>query len=111
MSASLSNSRLPSSRNFDSIKDSMLQSAELPLAELPLAELPLAELPLAELPLAEVLDDNQWQDIFDAHEIDFASDEDVAELRRQRSDATNLELRRDTAVARQQLAVGKRDSD
>lgn len=57
MAASVSNSRLPRSRNFDLIKDSMLQSDELPLAE--------------------VLDDNQWQDIFDAHGIDFGSDEDA----------------------------------
>lgn len=33
MATSVSNSRLPSSRNFDLIKDSMLQSDELPLAE------------------------------------------------------------------------------
>ena len=57
MVASLSNSKLPVSRNFDLIKDSMLQSNELPLAE--------------------VLDDNPWQDIFDAHEIEFGSDEEA----------------------------------
>ena len=57
MSGSISNSAHPSIRNFDLIKDSMLQSEDLPLAE--------------------VLDDNQWQEIFDAHEIDFGSDEDA----------------------------------
>ena len=39
------------------------------------------------------------------------SDEDVAELRRQRSYATNFELQHDTAAARQQLALGKRGVD
>ncbi|MDB4614608.1 IS4 family transposase [bacterium] len=57
MGTSISNSGLPGSRNFDLIKDSMLQSDELPLAE--------------------VLADNQWQDIFDAYEIDFGSDEEA----------------------------------
>lgn len=57
MSASIPNPQLPSSRNFDLIKDSMLQSDELPLAE--------------------VLSDRQWQEIFDAHEIDFGADEDA----------------------------------
>jgi hypothetical protein len=57
MSASISNSRLPSSRNFELIKDSMLQSDQLPLAE--------------------VLDCNRWQEIFDAHEINFGNDEDA----------------------------------
>ena len=57
MSGSISNSAHPSIRNFDLIKDSMLQSEDRPLAE--------------------VLDDNQWQEIFDAHEIDFGSDEDA----------------------------------
>ncbi len=41
MAASVSNSRLPSSRNFDRINDSTLQSDELPLTG--------------------VLDNNQWQ--------------------------------------------------
>ena len=57
MAASVSNSRLPSSRNFDLMRDSMLQSDELPLAE--------------------VLDGNRWEEICDAHEIDFGSDEDA----------------------------------
>ena len=57
MSRSVSNSQLPRSRNFDLIKDSMLQSGELPLAE--------------------VLDGDQWQGIFDVHEIDFGNDEDA----------------------------------
>ncbi|MDB4614164.1 hypothetical protein OAH18_00600 [bacterium] len=30
-----------------------------------------------DLPLAEVLDDNQWQDIFETHQIDFGNDADV----------------------------------
>jgi hypothetical protein len=30
-----------------------------------------------ELPLAEVIDENQWQSIFESHEIDFGSDEDA----------------------------------
>jgi Transposase DDE domain len=55
MPASVSNCRLPSSRSFALIKDSMLQSAELPLAE--------------------VLDNNQWQEIFDAHEINFGQED------------------------------------
>ena len=41
MGASVANSRLPDSRSFNLIKDSMLQSDELPLAE--------------------VLDENQWE--------------------------------------------------
>ncbi len=57
MASSLSNSHLLSSRNFDLIKDSMLQSDELPLVE--------------------VLDGNQWQESFVAHEIDFGNDEDA----------------------------------
>lgn len=57
MAASVSNSRLPCSRSFALIKDSMLQSNELPLAE--------------------VLESNHWQEIFDAHEIDFGNDEDA----------------------------------
>ena len=55
MAVSISDSCLASSRNFDLIKGSMLQSEELPLTE--------------------VLDGNQWQDIFDTHEIDFGEDE------------------------------------
>ena len=39
------------------------------------------------------------------------SHEDVAELRCQWSNATNLELYHDTAVTGQQLALGKRDVD
>lgn len=46
MAASVSNSRLPSSLNFDLIKDSMLQNDDLPLAE--------------------VLDSDQWQETFAA---------------------------------------------
>ena len=55
MGASVSNSRLPDSRSFNLIKDSMLQSDELPLAE--------------------VLDENQWEAIFGKHQIDFGNDE------------------------------------
>ena len=55
MDRSVSNSQFPRTRNFDLIKDSMLQSSDLPLAE--------------------VLDSNQWEDIFAAHEIDFGNDE------------------------------------
>jgi hypothetical protein len=54
MATSVSNSRLPGSRSFELIKDSMLQSDGLPLAE--------------------VLDDNRWQDIFETHQIDFGND-------------------------------------
>lgn len=57
MTTSVSNSRLPGSRSFDVIRDSMLQSDELPLAE--------------------VLDDNHWQDIFETHQIDFGNDEEA----------------------------------
>ncbi len=56
MSSSISKSGRFDSRNFDVIKDSMLQSDELPLSE--------------------VIDCDQWQEIFDAHEIDFGNDED-----------------------------------
>ena len=56
MSSSISKSRCPRSRNFNLIKDSMLQSDELPLTE--------------------VIDNNQWQEIFDAHKIDFGNDDD-----------------------------------
>ena len=55
MSVSLSNPRLPISRNFGLVKDSMLQSDELPLAK--------------------VLDEHQWQTIFEAHEINFGNDD------------------------------------
>lgn len=57
MAESLTNSRIPVSRNFNLIVDSMLQSGQLPLAD--------------------VLDDKQWQGIFDAHEIDFGNDEEA----------------------------------
>lgn len=57
MGSSVSNSELPVIRGFDLIKDSMLQSDDLPLAE--------------------VLDANQWQEIFDEHEIDFGSDDNA----------------------------------
>ena len=56
MYSSISKSGRFDSRNFDLIKVSMLQSDELPLPE--------------------VIDCDQWQEIFDAHEIDFGSDED-----------------------------------
>ena len=56
MSSSISKSGRFDSRNFDLIKDSMLQSDELSLSE--------------------VIDCDQWQEIFDAHEIDFGNDED-----------------------------------
>ncbi len=57
MSARIANSRLASSRNFYLIKDSMLQKSELPLAE--------------------VFDADQWQAVFDDHEVDFGCDEDA----------------------------------
>ena len=57
MSAPVPNSELLGSRNFDLIKDSMLQSEKLPLTE--------------------VLDGDQWQEIFDSHEIDFGNDDDA----------------------------------
>ena len=57
MSASIANSTPFDSRSFDLIKDSMLQSEELPLAE--------------------VLDADQWQTVFDKHEVDFGNDEDA----------------------------------
>jgi hypothetical protein len=57
MAVSVSNSPLLCSRSFALIKDSMLQSTELPFAE--------------------VLDCNHWQEIFDAHQIDFGNDEDA----------------------------------
>jgi len=46
-----------STSSFQIIKDSMLQSDELPLAE--------------------TLDENNWQQVFDKHEIDFGGDEDA----------------------------------
>ncbi len=57
MAASISNSRILGSRNFDLLQDRMLQAAELPLAE--------------------VLDGNPWPEIFDAHEIVFGNDEEA----------------------------------
>jgi len=45
------------SRNFDLIKDSLLQSEALPLAE--------------------VIDSHSWQAVFDKHEIDFGNDEEA----------------------------------
>ena len=57
MSAPIANSGVLSSRSFDLIKDSMLQSDELPLAG--------------------VLDCDQWQAVFDDHGIDFGGDEDA----------------------------------
>ena len=57
MSASIAKSKSFRSRNFDLIKNSMLQSNGLPLAE--------------------VLDTDQWQAVFDEHEVDFGNDEDA----------------------------------
>lgn len=57
MDTSVANSGFGSSRSFKLIKDSMLQSDELPLAE--------------------VLDAQQWQDIFESHQIDFGKDEEA----------------------------------
>lgn len=57
MATSVPNSRFSDCRNFDLIKDSMLQSDELPLAE--------------------VLDDQRWQSSFDDHKIDFGDDEET----------------------------------
>ena len=70
MSSSISKSGRFDSRNFDVIKDSMLQSDELPLSE--------------------VIDCDQWQEIFDAHEIDFGNDEDLCLHSRDSSVGTNL---------------------
>ena len=57
MSNPVAESALGGSGGFQLIKDSMLQSDELPLAE--------------------VLDENDWQQVFDKHEIDFGNDEDA----------------------------------
>ena len=57
MSAPVTKSDQPSSRSFDLIKDSMLQSEELPLVE--------------------VFNAAHWQAVFDKHEIDFGADEDA----------------------------------
>ena len=57
MSSSISKSVGFDSRNFNLVKDSMLQSDELPLTE--------------------VIDCDQWQDIFEVHKIHFGSDEDA----------------------------------
>ena len=57
MSAPIANPTPHGSRSFDLIKDSMLQSDALPLAE--------------------VLDADQWQAVFDQHEVDFGCDEDA----------------------------------
>ena len=57
MSNPIAESALGGSGGFQLIKDSMLQSDELPLAE--------------------VLDENDWQQVFDKHEIDFGNDEDA----------------------------------
>lgn len=56
MSSSLTNSSSFGSSKFDLIKDSMLQANDLPLSE--------------------VVDTDQWQEIFDKHEINFGSDQD-----------------------------------
>jgi len=57
MSNPIAEFALRGSGGFQLIKDSMLQSDELPLAE--------------------VLDENDWQQVFDKHEIDFGNDEDA----------------------------------
>ena len=57
MSNSIAKTSCLGTRNFKLLKDSMLQSEDLPLAE--------------------VLDDNDWQKVFDKHEIDFGHDEDT----------------------------------
>jgi hypothetical protein len=56
MSQRIATDGSPSSRNFELIKDSMLQSNELPLAE--------------------VLDSEQWQATFAEHGIDFGNEDD-----------------------------------
>ena len=53
MSSSVTNSSSFGSSKFDLIKGSMLQSDDLPLAE--------------------VVDANQWQEIFDKHEINVSA--------------------------------------
>jgi len=57
MSNSIAKTSCLSTRSFKLLKDSMLQAEGLPLAE--------------------VLDDNDWQKVFDKHEIDFGHDEDT----------------------------------
>lgn len=57
MATSVTDPRLQCIRSFDLIKNSMLQSQQLPLAE--------------------VVDGNQWQEIFDAHQIDFGNSEEA----------------------------------
>ena len=57
MSARISNSPQLDSGSFELVRNSMLQSDDLPLAE--------------------VVEANQWQSVFDEHEIDFGSDEDA----------------------------------
>lgn len=57
MSSPIANSGVFCSRSFDLIKDSMLQSEGLAFSE--------------------VLDGDQWQSVFDKHEIDFGRDEDA----------------------------------
>ena len=57
MSTSLTNSSSFGSSKFDLIKDSMLQANDLPLSE--------------------VVDTDQWQEIFDKHEINFGSAQDA----------------------------------
>ena len=57
MSSSLTNSSSFGSSKFDLIKDSMLQANDLPLSE--------------------VVDTDQWQEVFNNHEINFGSDQDA----------------------------------
>ena len=57
MSERITNSSTFRSSDFELIKQSMLQSDDLPLAE--------------------VVDTNQWQAIFDEHEIEFSSEDDA----------------------------------
>ena len=61
MSNSIAKTSCLSTRSFKLLKDSMLQAEGLPLAE--------------------VLDDNDWQKVFDKHEIDFGHDEDTVYTR------------------------------
>ena len=56
MSFEIADSRLPVSRKFELIKDSLLQHDDLPLAD--------------------VIDCNHWQSVFDQHGIDFGADDD-----------------------------------
>jgi len=57
MSVRIANPSELNSGSFELVRNSMLQSDELPLAE--------------------AVDANQWQAVFDEHEIDFGSDEDA----------------------------------